>query len=580
MVFTGTDPEEFADGTEGLLGAFETWAEMRGREIDPYIADATLNQRFESDGLLGRWTERALRDLLLLWMPRYLVITADQQEAVPSTVEALLEFFDARELLDERSEPIDALREHIRALTPEFHAAMAEPSNFGLVKFWELHMIEADVDSKDPVALQEFMERAQQGEIDFDQDLLEAITERELAGDVDLPHQQSARVFDPPTEDAARKLAGETRIVAWLRALADWAGDGNSDDTDDLAAQLGFPEDFDLVALATEMGVIVEDEDGLRRAEDTADALRLWAVAFGFVIEENEYSDELEDRLPLMMTLSAAPTTMPMVILADMLEDELGEADLAHLDHEIRLLADFGVVKAEEATDEELEDIEVVLREVEVPSGPISRQVVELLPLGEFGMLDLLVSEEVPVTTVDQLAIETAEVMVTRLSEASPEVFDKGADGWLAQRGPEDSVVQLRRLILRTDDAGQRLVAFQVLKRLGTPGTELLRSLRDHPTVGPFAATWLVSEGLLKQEDLSRHEVVFGLLDVLLSMPDMLVAEFAAEPKDVQLDLLVDIPKTGHPHAARALETIAAAHPDKLIAKAARKALYGLNSRR
>lgn len=581
MVFTGTDPEEFADGTEGLLGAFETWAEMRGRDVDPYIADATLNQRFESDGLLGRWTERALRDLLLLWVPRYLVITADQQEAVPSTVEALLEFFDARELLDERSEPIDALREHIRVLTPEFHAAMGEPANFGLVKFWELLMIGADVDTKDPLAVQEFMERAQGGEVGFDQDLLDSLTARDLAGDPDLPQPQPARVFDPPAEDVVGAKAGETRVVAWLRGLADWAGEGNSADTDELAGQLGVPADFDLVELALALGVVVEDKGGLRKGSDTADVARLWEASFGYLTEMEELDDEPEARLPLLMALAASPVPVPMAILAELLEEDFGgEVELALLDRDARLLADFGLLKVEEATGEELEDIEILLQELELPSEPISRKALELLPLGEFVMLDVLVSQGFPVTTVEQLAVETAEVLVTRLGEVSPELFDKGVDGWLAQREPGDAILQLHKLILRTDDSGQRLAAFQVLHKLGTPGIDVLRSLRDHPTVGPFAATWLVSAGLLNQDDLSRHEVVFGLLDVLLSMPDMLVKEFATEPRDVQLDLLVDIPKTGHPQAARALEILAAGHPDKLIAKAARKALYGLNSRR
>jgi hypothetical protein len=580
MVFTGTDAEEFADGTEGLLGAFETWAEMRGRDVDPYIADATLSQRFESDGLLGRWHERALRDLLLLWMPRNLVVNADQLDDAPSTVEALLEFFDARELLDERSEPIEALREHIRLLTPEFHAAMGDPENFGLIKFWDLHMIEAGVDTKDPRAVEEFMLRAQTGELGLDVDLLDTLTAREFGGDADIPHKQSARVFDPPAEDAARELAGETRIVAWLRGLADWAGEGNSGDTAELAAQLGFPAGFDLVEMAIEIDVVVRGKGGLRKVGDTVDALSLWEAAFQYMIELGDLDDETDVRLPLLMTLSESPATLPIVVMAEMLEDELGEADLASVHHDSRLLVGFGVLKAEEATGEELEDIEVLLQELELPSDPMTRQVLELLPLGEFGLLDVLVAEGIPVLTIDQLAVETAEVLVTRLSEASTEIFDKGADSWLAQCGPEDAIRQLHRLILRTDNSGQRLAAFQVLRKLGTPGTDVLRSLRDHPTAGPLAATWLVSEGLLNSDDLSRHEVVFGMLDVLLSMPDMLVKEFAAEPKDIQLDLLVDIPKTGHPHAARALEILAADHPDKVIAKAARKALYRLNSRR
>jgi hypothetical protein len=316
-----------------------------------------------------------------------------------------------------------------------------------------------------------------------------------------------------------------------------------------------------------------------------ADPLRLWEAAFGEldVMDEARYREYEPDpylTAPILTGLASSPIPLPAPILVTMLEDTVEAGiDEFHLERDARLLADFGALKAQEATGEELQDLEEFLVELDLQNEPIARQVFELLPLGWFAVWRLFVAHGIPVTTVEDLADETAEVLVTRLDDASTETFDKATAGWLAVREPARARVELVALASRTDDPGQRLSAFQVLGKLGEDGVAAIRSLRDHPSAGPSAGTWLVGAGLLEAAELTRSEVVFGMLDVLLTMPDDLVEEFATQPRDVQLDLLSDIPKTGHPRAAEALEMIATEHEDKVVAKAARKALQRLGSR-
>ncbi|MCU1685621.1 MAG: hypothetical protein JWQ81_6360 [Amycolatopsis sp.] len=619
MVFTGADPEVYSDGARRILAKFDTWAQVRERAVDVYLADAMLTQRYESDGLLGRWNEKTLRDMLLLWMPRHLTLDEQEQATVLPTVEAFFDFLDDSDLLDERSEPVAVLRETTQRLATEFATAMADPANFGISKFWAAEMVNAGVDPTDPVAMAEFSDLVQAGEIEVDQQLLTAIAQRQELGDPDLPAQHASMVFDLLGEDELRELAGETKIVARLRGLFEWVGEGRAvtskgsfklEDCRELVNLLDTGDEFDaeidgqvfrpktsfdlpelhgLFEAAKAIHLVQVTKGRVLRVPAATtvleDPLRLWEAAFA----ELDVIDEARYRLyepspylsgPILSGLAASPLPLPAPILLTMLEETVEDGiDDTHLESDARLLADFGALKVAEATGEELDDLQEFLAEMDFGDEPMTRQIYELLPLGHLAVWTIFAANGIPTTTIEDLADETAEVLVTRLDEATTETFEKAADGWLAKREPARARAELSALAARTDDPGQRLSTFQVLGKLGDEGVEVIRSLRDHPSAGPSAGTWLVGAGLLDASELSRSEVVYGMLDVLLTMPDELVDEFATQPRDVQLDLLGDIPKTGHPRAAEALEMIATEHGDKVVAKAARKALYRLGSR-
>jgi hypothetical protein len=614
MVFTGADPEEFSDGTRRLLAEFEQWAKERERPFDSMLVDAILSERFESDGLLGRWHEKALRDLVLVWMPRKITLYGGDPLAALATVKDFLGFLAGKNLLDEHSASIEELHRLIEELSGDYLIAMVEPANFGPAKFWATHMIEAGLNPTDRRALAAYIDQARSGEIEVDQDLLMAITLRHENGDPELPHQEPPRVFDLPGDDELRELAGKTRIVAWLRGLVEWIGEGRAltskgnftlPDARKLVPLLGTRDEFDdyirtsfdlpILSGILEVAKAIDLVDvagrrllrGPEAAELLADPLQLWESAFTELDSmDGPYPDGEEEpnyRVSILLALMTSPVPVPMPLLLDVLEAQDEHEDISdetEVDSDARLLADFGLLKAEEAAGEELAFVEDILDDMDLQSDPVTRQIFELLPLGLRAVRALLAAEGVQVTTVEDLATETAEVLVIRLADALPETFDRSVDGWLANREPAKAVAELSELVLRLDDPGYRLAAFQILGKLGEPGTDVIRSLRDHPTAGPSAGTWLVGAGLLAPNALSRSEMVYSMIDMLLAIPDQLVDEFAGEPRDAQLDLLAGFPKSGHPRAALVLEMIASGHKDKVVAKAARKTLYRLNTSR
>jgi len=613
MVFTGADPEEFAEVAQRVLAEFEAWSETRERTVHLFVVDAVLNQRFETDGLLGRWTAPALRSLLLTWFPRRVTLAEAEHATVMETVEAFLDFLDDSDLLDDRSEPIGTLREHLREIGPDFFAAMRQPENYGMAKFWATKMLESGVDPEDQDAASAFIDEVRGGRIPVDDAVLAVIAERHQEGDPDLPPQAPSAVFDLPPEEEQRELAADTKISTQLRDFVDWIGEGRAlttkgnlklADARELITLLGTRDVFNRNHTRTSerlMGVsgIFELAKTIRiarvakgrllkvksAAKLLADPLKLWEAAFDRMdlLEAPLYSlYPVDDDMvfPILAGLFTSPIPLPAPILLTMLQEtSLNPVTDSSLDREAQLLADFGLLELREATGEELLDLEEFMLEESLSVNNFTRQIFALLPLGQRAVRDLFAESGASVTTVEQLVEETAEVLVARLAEMAQETFDKGVAGWLAARSVTQACAELRALAARTDDSGHRMVALRLLSTCGEEGIAAMLDLRNHSMAGPSAAGWLVSAGVLGGDELSRREVVFGMLDALAAVPDETVAEFALQSREAQLELLEEIPSAGHPRAAKVLESIATGHEAQVVATAARNALVRLSTR-
>jgi hypothetical protein len=616
MVFTGADPEEFAEAAQRVLAEFEAWAETRGRTVPVFVVDAVLNQRYQSDGLLARWNEKALRDLLLTWYPRTVTVAQPEHGKVLEGIEAYFDFLDDSDLLDERSEPIGVLRSVLHELGPAFFAAMLAPVNFGMAKFWATKMLESGVDPADHEEASAFIDRVRAGQIEVDEDLLSAIAERHQDGDPELPAQAPSAVFDLPSEARQRELAEVTTIVTQLREFVNWVGEGRPltskgnlklADARELVTLLRTRDEFDadvggvvfrtrsserlmgvsgIFDLAKTIRVVRVVKGRLLRVKSAAkllaDPLRLWEAAFDRMdlLEVPLYNlYPIDDDLvfPILAGLFTSPIPLPAPILLTMVQETaLVPVSDFELDRQAQLLGDFGMLGWREVIDDELADLEEFMLAEGLSPTWLSRRVFELLPLGGRALHDLFAESGAPITTVEELAGETAEMLVARLAEMSQEIFDKGVAGWLAARSTSQACAELSALAARTDDPSHRMVALRLLSTCGNEGIAAMLALRNHPMAGPSAAGWLVSAGELAGEDLSRREVVFGMLDALAAVPDDTVTEFAQQSRDAQLELLEEIPSAGHPRAAQVLESIVAGHADSVVAKAARKALFRL----
>ncbi|WP_027942350.1 hypothetical protein [Amycolatopsis taiwanensis] len=561
MVYTGADEEDFLDARGRLLIELDAWSQMRQRLVDPVVVGAMLDYRFERDGLLGRWTREVLRGALLTWFPRKVVLLHPDTKSVVDAVEALLDFFEDADLLDDRTEPLPLLRSYLAEIAGEFDAAMREPANFGLAKFWAVAMAEHGVDPLDELAAQRFVERVQRGELAVDKTLLHEIAYRHYEGDPGAEPVETTPVFVLAPDDRLAADAESTLVVRRLRRFVDWLGQGRT-----LAEVRNLP---DLVGAAKKAGVVRVFRGMLvpvkRGAPLLADPLALWRAALSYLLDD-PWAFEVADELV------TEPGSIPMLV------ELLGGGSEAIL-RTVRRLIDFGLVEMFPAREEHYQDLldfAGVDSVEEVPEE--ERQVVRLRPLGVRAMYDARVFNGGEALTLDDLAVETAEVLLCRLAPLPSEVFDEGARLWLREREPGQAIAELSELARRTDDFEHRMLAFELLAEGGDTGIAAIRDLRDHSAAGPAALAWLLDAGLIEPSEVTGRERTYSMVDVLAAGirsagRKRALEEFAAQPRPAQLLFLADATICGNPRTREVLECMVVAHPDRMVSNAARKAL-------
>ena len=605
MVYTGADEEDFIDARQRLLIELDAWSQMRQRVVDPVVAGAMLDYRFERDGLLGRWSRDVLRGALLLWFPRKVVLLDPHSSTVLATVEALLDFLDDADLFDERSEPPSVLRSYLRGVAHRFDDAMNDRANYGLAKFWAVAMAEHGIDPLDEAEAQQFIDQVQHGEVGVDQALLHEIAYRHHEGDPDVEAVEPTPVFALLTDDDLADAAAGTPVVRRLRRFVDWVGDGrelaakgrlSETDARDLAERLAVGDPAELMSLAKTAGVVRVLKGRLVRVKRASPLLRdplgLWRAALPHVLAGHgePVRRRAADRHLAYEVLESVQAdndcaTIPMLveILDDLADLAWRSADADPVLRVVRRLADHGlveVVPAEEEHYEDLIDFAGVDSVEEVPAE--ERQVVRMLPLGTRAMYDARIAAGVPTLTLADMAGETAEVFFARVGPMSGEAFDQGARLWLRARATDRAIAELSELARRTDDFEHRMLAFQLLAEYGEAGVAAIAGMREHSAAGPAALSWLLDAGYIDASEVSGRERTYSMVDVLAAGirsagRKKALEDFAAQPRQAQLLFLADATICGHPRTREVLESMVVAHPDRMVSNAARKALDWLH---
>jgi hypothetical protein len=78
----------------------------------------------------------------------------------------------ATQLADPRGPALEDSLAAVDATAGQYPAAMADHTRWGMAKFWAMTAAEQGVDVLDGAALQRFAERAQRGEVVYDQQVL------------------------------------------------------------------------------------------------------------------------------------------------------------------------------------------------------------------------------------------------------------------------------------------------------------------------------------------------------------------------------------------------------------------------
>lgn len=575
----------------------------------------------------GELTPGDLRTLLLDVYPRKVTVLRgeDAADTVPAA-RALVRFLAETGAVRSAA----ALQGELDELEPGFLDAVMDPGRWGMARALTQAMAEDGVDFADQDAVADWIVRhnARQPGLAEDEDPFGADDEdgyftddyedfKEAFG---LPDRLPALRL-PPIAELARAARG-TVLLARARELAVWAGagrqltgDGELAPAEAVAAArlLG----IDVPAAAAGTGDIPAlrqlwhlarcvwfvDDDSSTRAEpgdalgewpdgDDEEVLGVWSEAFGHLVghslgvddqdgafaelslggaagglvmalflagDEGMPRGECRDLVREMATaeLGGAPARTTWAAwtrahgdMADVLLDRLAGHGAAELDGDVARMTSLGLWQMRE----ELADI------TEIPLLP---------PAGE---------------------MTAADLVEFGLTASEPEL-ERERQAWLATRPAADAARELL-LVAAGGSAAERMIAASLATSAGAAAEPAWREVLDHPALGAYARLGL--------NQIAGHDPAADPLPGLEVGPDDLVAlladavaaasdegsgeELAATlgqvvPPGQEEQVIGLMWRSAHPAAGPALEALGRHHPDKKIAKAARKAAFKARSR-
>ncbi|MFJ8786048.1 hypothetical protein [Streptomyces sp. NPDC102476] len=374
---------------------------------------------------------------------------------------------------------------------------------------------------------------------------------------------------------------------------------------EDLALLSGSPQDVLgvwLTALETALAdASVPDLDDLVDAMSSADAGG--EIDFASLDwdpqAEQEFLDGVLGNLYLL-TVSEdgpgdAPVPLPALAASMIVPSDMGEPTndvleqvsdaMMRLDDQFRALEPVGIVEYQ-PVDEALmadadEDPAAVVDETDV-----SRYgMVRLTPLGLYGLRSRLLEAGIPAPAVGDLADKGADALLDGTSTFPPSAAQAETEQWLDRREPLAAVRELLTAA-RGSDAGaplRRLRCQQALSLVGAVAEPALREVLDDAELGGLARVWLTERGF-GDVPAPSQDMVFWLT------VDTIAAQLAAEGNSEELQGLVEglaqqhggffaaAWRVDHPATADVLEAMGRLHPDKRVAKEARKAAFKARS--
>ena len=622
------------DPFDAALAGFERWTTTTSRKLstDPETAVSEVETLLglardyldiEGPADLG---EGDLRELLLRIYPRKMTVfdVADTEDTVPAVRDFLAYLAERGEIPEGRAR---SLERELDEIAPRFGDVMMDPSNWGMAGSI-VHAMAADgVDLDDQAAVDRWISAYNTGlagvgdEEEYeDEDIVDL---KEAFG---LPDQMAPLRLPAPTELAA--LARRAPLMAQLRRLAWWLGAGRAVTEDEELAG------GDLAEAAAELGVDVarlqhlwwlaldavlieldEDETHAIPGEsahvwddgDEDEVLDIWEMVFALVIGDTldaaasldpDRSGELEfsgHGAALAVTLFLArPEGLPVAEVSEVIRvaatDELPPARAekawqswvsAHGDP-ARLLLDLMA---------ELRAIEIA----DAGDGPVAR----LMPLGLAAVRTQLVQSGVEIPLLPDTEHMTAAQLIAMADGVSEEEFAAETAAWLSHRTAEPAARELLAVAAASDPASRILAVSVVITELGALAEPAWREALGRIELRGYAKTALATlpggdpaVASLPGLEPDEHDVAWMLTDALAAEGwDDLSDDAGHEPEALAKRLGEAIPagqelvvfelmaRVPHPEAADVLTVIGRQHPDKKIAKLARKSAYKAASR-
>ena len=222
------ETDAYGAARELLLRRSGAWAEANGLVMSLPLAEALLDSRhFSSDGRLGYWTPAQVRRALLEWIPEKVTAPEEYLLDAPETLRTLLRYLDAHGLRDPRGAAVQENESAIDAAAKQFADAIGDRERYGMAKTVAMSARDRGVDIGDPAALTAFLDDVREGRVVLDEDLLEPVLKRQLGRSAPGQERKFAQLpVSLPAPEQLTAAAGRSKVVAQLRAFAEWLGPG------------------------------------------------------------------------------------------------------------------------------------------------------------------------------------------------------------------------------------------------------------------------------------------------------------------------------------------------------------------
>jgi len=314
---------------------------------------------------------------------------------------------------------------------------------------------------------------------------------------------------------------------------------------------------------------------------------------------EAEFLDGVLGNLYLLTVTEDGPGDSPlplpalaasMIVPSDMGEptndvlEQVSDA-MMKLDDQFRLLEPVGLVEYQPVDEALMADTD------EEPSAQlddtdVSRYgMVRLTPLGLYGLRSRLLEAGRTAPAVGDLVDKGADALLDGTATFPQGAAQAETEQWLARREPLAAARELLAAA-RGGDAGaplRRLRCQQALSLVGTEAEPALREVLDDAELGGLARVWLAERGAAEVPAPSEAMIFWLTIDTI-------AAQLAAEGNSEELRSLVQglaaqhggffaaAWRVDHPATADVLEAMGRLHPDKRVAKEARKAAFKARS--
>lgn len=359
-------------------------------------------------------------------------------------------------------------------------------------------------------------------------------------------------------------------LAVWLAVLETVIGDASVPDLDGIVDALDEGGEVDFSSLDWDPEAEAEFLDGV------LGNLYLLTVS-------EDGPGEAAVPLPALAASMIVPTDMGEPT-NDVLE-QVSDA-MMRLDDQFRMLEPVGLV-AYQPVDEAL----MADAEEEPAAGPVDESdvtrygMVRLTPLGAYGLRTRLLEAGFEAPAVGELADKGADALLDGMAAYPQGAAQAEIEQWLDRR---ESLAAARELLAaaRGEDAGaplRRLRCQQALSLVGAEAEPALREVLGDPELGGLARVWLAERGAADVPAPSPDMIFWLTIDTV-------AAQLAAEGNSEELQALVEglaqqhagffaeAWRVEHPDTADVLEAMGRLHPDKKVAKEARKAAFKARS--